>query len=347
MLEQYKIADFVEWDKRKTLNLRPDFQRGEVWSPVARSYLVDTILRDFPVPKIYIRSRVNVETQKTVREVVDGQQRLRAILAFANNKMRVSMRASEFHGLTYETLSEELKERFLTYPLAVDQLVNADDATVLEVFARINTYTVTLNPAERRHAKFQGEFKSAVRGMSRKWDGLMAKVLSVRNRVRMLNDSLVAEMFGIAMEGLQDGGQAEIDKLYQRLDAPSAPEEPRKKAARVVDSVLTFVHENLEEEFADTPLMKPPHFLMLFAALAHCGHGIPKGMLDDLPDSRKKFPECAPAVMDGLRRLAAAIEKEPEYNDDLREFWRASSKTTHRMPSRKVRFGAFLKALSA
>ena len=305
---------------------------------------MDTILRDFPVPKIYLRSRIDTETKKTIREVVDGQQRLSAILAFADSKMRVTMQASEFHGQTYETLSEELKEQFLTYPLAVDQLVNADDATVLEVFARINTYTVILNSAEKRHAKFQGEFKAAVRDMSRKWDGLLAKVVSTRDRVRMLNDALVAEMFGIAMEGLRDGGQTAIDKLYQRHDASEAPEGPRKKAARVVDSTLAFFQENLEEDFADTPLMRPPHFLMVYAALAHCGHGIPEGALDKLPASPKKFPKCAPPVMEEFRRLAAAIEEQPEHNNELHDFWLAG-KTTHRMPSRKIRFNAFWKAL--
>lgn len=346
MLEQYKISDFIGWHKSQALKLRPDFQRGLVWTPAARSYLVDTILRDYPVPKIYLRSRVDVETQKTVREVVDGQQRLSAILAFADNKMRVSTRSSEFYGRTYGTLSEEEKGQFLSYPLAVDQLVNADDAKVLEVFARINTYTVSLNAPEKRHAKFHGEFKAAVRDMSRTWDGLLARVFSVRDRVRMKNDSLVAEMFGFVMEGLQNGGEPAINKLYGKHDADGAPEQPRKKAVRIVDSTLGFIQNNLAEDFANTPLMRPPHFLMLFAALAHCGHGIPKGALDAPPASRKKFPARSPAIMDELGLLASAIDEEPQ-SDDLREFWKASKGTTQRMPSRKVRFHRFLRALNA
>ena len=80
ILEQYRISDFVEWHKEKRLNLNPDFQRGSVWSPGARTFLIDTILRQLPVPKVYLRTNIDVATKKTVREVVDGQQRMRAIL---------------------------------------------------------------------------------------------------------------------------------------------------------------------------------------------------------------------------------------------------------------------------
>lgn len=87
VLEQYRVADFLEWDEKKQLILNPHFQRGLVWPPAARSYLIDSVLQRLPIPKVFMRTQVDVHTKRSIREVVDGQQRLRAIIDFGNNKL--------------------------------------------------------------------------------------------------------------------------------------------------------------------------------------------------------------------------------------------------------------------
>ncbi len=220
ILEQYRISDFVDWHKEKRLDLNPDFQRGSVWSPAARTFLIDTILRQLPIPKVYLRTKIDIVSKKSVREVVDGQQRIRAILDFADNKLTLSKRAAEFEGMKYDDLDDSQKTEFLAYPIAVDQLVNATTEDVLEVFARLNSYTVSLNGPEKRHAKWQGDFKFAIRAASRKWGAFWKdyKVLSTQQRVRMLDDALTAEMVGILLEGVRDGGDPKLDALYRKYD---------------------------------------------------------------------------------------------------------------------------------
>src|ERR1051325_7983667 len=220
LLEQYRISDFLDWHKEKRLQLSPEFQRGSVWTPAARTFLIDTILRQLPVPKVYLRTKIDVATKKSIREVVDGQQRLRAIIDFSEDKFSLSKRAGEFEGKKYSTLGEELQERFLGYAIAVDQLVNADVDDVLEVFARLNSYTVSLNPAEKRHAKYQTSFKWAVHEAARDWKTLWEDlgVVSGRDRLRMGDDSLMAEMFSVIMKGVTDGGSTAIDRLYGEND---------------------------------------------------------------------------------------------------------------------------------
>jgi hypothetical protein len=168
-LEQYQITDLLEWHQGKRLNLNPHFQRRDVWTNSAKVYLIDTILRRLPIPKIYLRQKVDLETKQTFREVVDGQQRLRAIFQFAQNRLILTKRAGEFAGQWYETLDTESQEAFLSYPIAVEQLINATDDDVLEVFSRLNSYTQPLRGQELRHAKYQGEFKWSVHRAARKW----------------------------------------------------------------------------------------------------------------------------------------------------------------------------------
>ena len=84
----YGISDFIEWDKNGLLKLSPDFQRRSVWSPKAKSYLIDTILRGKPMPKIIITQEL--KGAKTIRVVVDGQQRLRAMIEYYNGDFKIS-----------------------------------------------------------------------------------------------------------------------------------------------------------------------------------------------------------------------------------------------------------------
>ncbi|MBS3115477.1 DUF262 domain-containing protein, partial [Candidatus Woesearchaeota archaeon] len=86
----YNIEDFREWSERGQLILNPKFQRRQVWTPSAKSFLIDTILRGDPIPKIFIRQNIDPSTKKSIREVVDGQQRLRTILDFIKDGFVIS-----------------------------------------------------------------------------------------------------------------------------------------------------------------------------------------------------------------------------------------------------------------
>jgi hypothetical protein len=339
-LQQYTVADFLEWSEKQQLKLSPEFQRGSVWPAAARTYLIDTILRRLPVPKIYVRTRVDLQTKRSYREVVDGQQRLRAILDFGDNKLALGPRAKEFSGKRYSDLTESEQEGFLSYAIAVDQLINASDADVLEVFSRLNSYTVPVNPPELRHAKYQGEFKWSVHEMSAKWAVLWEKyrVVGSRDAVRLLSDSLMAEMFGIVLEGVRDGGQPKVTALYERVDKTYE----RGQVEGVVNQTLEFIAGNFDAVLTETPLSNAPHFLMLFAAVAHSLVGIPNGELVQLPP----VDPPAPPEISELKLLEIGnILGTDEPPHSALSFWTASTSSTQRIASRRIRFPVYVAAV--
>jgi hypothetical protein len=69
-LEQYTVTDFLEFRASDRLILNPEFQRRDIWKPAAKVYLIDTILRGLPIPKMYFRTIIDPTTQSSVREVV-------------------------------------------------------------------------------------------------------------------------------------------------------------------------------------------------------------------------------------------------------------------------------------
>ena len=341
--DQYPISDLLTWMDEKTLVLNSDFQRRSVWPPSAKVFLIDSILRDRPMPNMYIRTKTDLRTRRGYREVVDGQQRLRAIHEFASDALTLTPAAREFSGRTYSSLDDEAKTMFLTYTIGVVQLFNISDADVLDIFHRINAYGLRLNPQEMRHGKFQGSFRNAVIDASKRWELLWDKykIVGLRDRVRMADDQLMALMLGVILDGVVDGGQPTTNKLYERYDG-DLPTDAVDKLDRTVEFLLKEFPLILESSFA-----RAPHFLMLFSAVAHALFGIPDGGMDDAMPVRD---QCALSDLDmamaNLGTLADILQStDDEIPARLLQFSLASAGSTQRLRSRRVRFVALYHAL--
>ena len=140
---------------RGDLNIRPDFQRRPNWPRHTLCYFVDTLLRGYPTPLIYLRPRMEAGKERSILDVVDGQLRLTAILRFKQDDLRMYKHAGEYADRTYSELDPEDQLRFESYDMRVDELLNASDEYVLEMFHRLNAYGLKVNSQELRHGKFQ------------------------------------------------------------------------------------------------------------------------------------------------------------------------------------------------
>ena len=344
MLEQYPVSDLLIWMDERTLVLNAEFQRRAVWQPPAKAYLIDTILRERPMPNIYLRTKTNLRTRRAYREVVDGQQRLRAIREFANGEFALGKIAGEFAGMRYADLDPESQANFLSYRIGVVQLSNASDAEVLDVFQRINAHGLSLNRQELRHGKYQGEFRNTVIDSAKRWAVLWDRyrVVSLREWVRMADHELTAQMLGLILEGVQDGGQPAIEKLYGKYD-----EHTPKGAARKLDRVVQRILEDLPL-IVDTPLVRSPHFLMLFAAVAHALHGLPEGAIGsaEMPVRDGAALYDLAMARANLGVLSDVIQMDDrEVPERFFPFKYAAAGTTQRIRSRKARFLALYQAL--
>ena len=347
MLEQYTIADILSWMKDKTLVVNREFQRNpSIWPTQAKVYLIDTILRDRPMPKIYLRTQTNVETMRNYREIVDGQQRLMAIRAFASDEFPLRLRDGDLKhldGKRYSELDDETRRTFLTYLVSVEQLMNAPDSVVFDVFQRLNTYNYNLSPQELRHGKYHGEFRNAVTSASRRWAFLWDRynVLTKRARVRMADDELMAQMFGVIIEGVVDSRQSKTERWYKTFDS-DLPEH----VTHQVDRTLEFVNDNLQEVM-ETSLARAPHFLMFYAAIAHALFGIPNGdMGDDMPHQDPRALQDIPMAVSNLTALSAALDLSgDEVPSRFQAFQLASAGSTQRISTRRVRFRVSYRAL--
>lgn len=138
-----------------TLDLQPDFQRGAVWSGPKQQLLIDSILRNWYVPPVHV-----VAVEDDMQEVLDGQQRLRAVANFFDNLIKVDGTAEPLDeeiqaldGLRFRELPSPYQRRFERFTIRVFEVVDYSPSEPFELFYRLNQPT-TLTSAEKRNAFF-------------------------------------------------------------------------------------------------------------------------------------------------------------------------------------------------
>lgn len=270
----YSINDFVEWDKQKQLELNPVFQRRPVWSDKAKSYLLDTILRGKPIPKIFIRQKINVTTKTSMREVVDGQQRLRSILSFIKDGFIVSKRQNpDFGGVRFSQLPENVQAQVLSYEVSVDLLINMPDAEILDIFSRLNSYAIVLNEQERINATHFGSFKILADKLGRKYYEYWTEqgVVTPRNILRMQEVNLVADILIAMREGIKSKKQ--IKKYYSQYEEKF--DDDVSVIETQYDKVIATMSAIYPEGLSSTEFSRPHLFYSLFTAVAHCLFDLP------------------------------------------------------------------------
>ena len=163
------ISDLLSALERGDIVINKEYQRGVVWPDSARTYLIDTIIEGYPFPKIFLYVTRTKDSQRQIKEVVDGQQRLTTIKEFYDGNFALNSASKNHRGLKFDDLSDEAQHAFEAYQVESSIIRSADRTELLEMFRRINAYTATLNSAEKRHAKFQGPFKWFIVDMADKY----------------------------------------------------------------------------------------------------------------------------------------------------------------------------------
>lgn len=224
------------------LKLQPEFQRDSVWPKAAKAYLIDTILNQRPIPLFFFQRTRSLQSGHPEYAVVDGQQRLRAVFEFINNRFPLAQQtdsiAKKWVGKKYSELPADLQDRILNYDLVVQELSGYSNKDIRDIFVRMNKYVVKLSKQELRHAKQQGKFKDFVERLA-KWKVWKdQKVFSAKQLARMRGAEFAAELAILLMEGPQDKKHA-ID-LYYGQYRDSFPEGPsiESKLRSYIDWIL-------------------------------------------------------------------------------------------------------------
>lgn len=341
----YSLNDFLSWHENKVLILQPKFQRRQVWSLKAQSHLIDTILRDYPIPIIFIREQIDPSTKKTVREVVDGQQRLTSVLNFLNDEISVlKSQNSIYGGKTFSELPQDMQTNFLNYECPVMILQGATDMEVLKIFSRINSYSQKLTDQELLNAAFYGEFKETVYslGIEHLEFWRENRILTDLNIMRMGEAELTSEIIVTMLTGVQRR-RTKINESYKEYD-DFFPLKKRieKEFRKIIDDIANSFGDKLSKSI----FRKRALFPSLFCAFYHLRYKIPNTR--ELKKPNKRLGTVKPSE---YKAIQAGLDKlENKYNEfkrsgnpsSMEAFYNACQRSTSERDQRIVRIQTIL-----
>ena len=150
---EWSVRMLADFERR--INVDAEYQRGQVWSAPQQALLIDSILRGFDIPKLYLRKRQ--DRSQFLFDVIDGKQRLTAIWKFISNEFRLLKTQDPFPGLgnlggkRWSELPEDAKDELQFANITVSKIEAATDEEIRELFLRLQKGE-PLNAAERRNA---------------------------------------------------------------------------------------------------------------------------------------------------------------------------------------------------
>ncbi len=226
------------------IDTNPDYQRPPAWSKAQKQLLLDTILRGYDIPKFYWRK---ISSSPDKYEVVDGQQRIRAIWEFQNNEYKLPKNADpingeEVKGLYYRDLPEDPRIAFDNYTLDIIVISNSDEEEVREMFLRLQNGT-TLTAQEKRNA-MPGKMRDFIKNLA---EHKFFENCGFSNK-RYTFDLVAAQMTLLELEGsLTNIKNADLNKMYTENKEFDDNSKEAKKVKKVLDYLLKVFPEKTPE----------------------------------------------------------------------------------------------------
>lgn len=325
--EKMVIRELLNSYDSKELNITPWYQRRSVWTRPQKAYLINTLFEKKPVPTLYIRHSLDIETEKSIKEVVDGQQRIRSILEYRDGQFNARHPVHKTR-VKYDKLSGKERADFLLTSLSVGYLIGADDSDVIEIFGRLNSVAKTLNGQEKRCAKYSGEVKQFSLRVATKhvelWRSL--RIFTANDISRMTEVEFVSELALNMKYGLSAHSARALDYFYRDFDEEFTEQSEFEER---MEKVFSKIAEMNPSSIKDTIFFRIPIFFSLFIVLDSIGADIKKSNLEDsLYEIDRSFNSGIPIT---------------ERNAEDAGFYIACTSTTQGIKSRELR-NAYLRS---
>ena len=238
------ISWFQENYKADRLELRPPFQRKPVWTTKQRSFLIESILLNVPIPEVYVQvAQADDGTEEY--GVVDGQQRLRTILQFVgierdadqegedvNRFALEALTATSLHkDRVFSDLTTQERKEFFQYEICVRFLYTEALKEVEDVFKRLNKYTLPLKAQELRNATYHGAFAKLSENLADDEYWAVNRIVTPAAIRRMADIEMMSDLLIGLLHGPQGGSARIIDQYYEQYE-PFEDEFPEQNRIR-------------------------------------------------------------------------------------------------------------------
>ncbi|HGO5293190.1 TPA: DUF262 domain-containing protein [Photobacterium damselae] len=222
------LATFWENEQLQKYNYTPGYQRDSVWSDEKQSFLIDSILKNIPIPPIFLHEIIDDNTGKTKYSVIDGKQRLTSIIRFISGEISSISEDEDsplydqrISGISFEDLkkpeNEDLRKLFWRYSIPIEYVDSADKAVIDAIFDRLNRNGEPLTGQELRRANFYGSDLLDLIENVAKSSHFWKKRLKNIDIKRMEDKEFISEiLFYILEDDFLSSDQRVLDNLYSK-----------------------------------------------------------------------------------------------------------------------------------
>ena len=229
--------------RRKYINTNPDYQRPAVWTKPQKQLLIDSMLREYDVPKIYLH-----RTGDKTYDVIDGQQRLRTIWEYFEGGFTLAKDADpvdgyEIAGKKYEDLDMDILDKLNSYNLDFVILDNVTEDEIREMFLRLQNGT-TLKAQEKRNA-YPGNMRDYIKELAS--HSFFVKSVNFQNS-RFSHEHVAAQLCLMTINGdLCDIKDRNLNEMYLKNQNFDKSGIVAKKINRVLNYLYTMFPDKAPE----------------------------------------------------------------------------------------------------
>lgn len=273
------ISEFFERYQLNKYNFEPDYQRrSDVWDEDKQAFLIDSILKNYPIPPIFLHQEINSKTGATIYNIIDGKQRLTAILKFISNDLELpqdydvgAFGDSRLNAKRFSELEEDLKEhkmQFWRYILSVEYIETGDLDVINNVFDRLNRNGEPLEPQELRKAKYcNTALMELVEQLTKiiNWETLGKVKVN-----RMQDSEFVSELifFLLEKEPMDASSKNNIDDYYDKW-ATKITNDMIPKITNLFTQCVSFIND-IQLDFDKYKIKGVSHYYALFGFAFFC-----------------------------------------------------------------------------
>jgi hypothetical protein len=333
------IANFWENFLLNKYNFNPVYQRKSVWTEEKQSFFIDSILKNFPIPPIFLHQHIDDNTGKTIYDVIDGKQRLESIIKFIQNIIPVSNERQDNNntdqalaGAYFQDLDrpelQEYKRRFWRYVIPIEYIDTQSTALIDDIFDRLNRNGEPLTGQELRHATYHStNLMRMVQELAATtfWSARLRKL----DRSRMEDLEFLSELLFVILEGgPQEADQELLDRMYQKYANKEGAF--NEAATRQHFNKTTTFMEGLNLDYDGLKIAGASHLYGLWCFSWYC------------TSNNIALPEVANAILqffDHLRRSNEHNEQVESYRKTMSYQTKSRSQRTRRLTILKTYAG--------
>ncbi|MEM1154887.1 MAG: DUF262 domain-containing protein [Pseudomonadota bacterium] len=137
-----------------------EYERRALWSRSAKTFLIDTILQDRPIPLIFLQRITSAQAGRPAFTVIDGQQRLRAVFEYLDNQFALEKEHvhGKYGGKRFAELSRDIQHKIENYELIVEEVSGYSKDDIQDIFSRMSKFRVERSQTELERCKSTGAF---------------------------------------------------------------------------------------------------------------------------------------------------------------------------------------------